>query len=296
MRETIPFTTEEAWLAERKKDVTSTEVSALFNVCPYKSKFQLWHEKKGSIEDGFEDNDRAKWGRRLQDAIAFGFAADNNLDIRRLDDYVRLPHCRMGSSFDFITTDGQTLIEVKNVDGLIYKDKWIDGEAPAHIEIQVQHQMHVIGVRKAVIAPLVGGNKLTPIYREYDPLVGKALEDQCVEFWRSIEAGIEPEIQLPCDVDTLGKLYAPVENKVVDVTGDPTIEYALLEYKNLGAEIKALTDRRTLAKGQVLLALGDADKLVCGAYNVSFKEQKGAVVSYERKDSRVFRINERKAK
>ena len=42
----IPITNKQDWLENRLLDVTSTEVSALFNVNPYKSQFELYIEKK----------------------------------------------------------------------------------------------------------------------------------------------------------------------------------------------------------------------------------------------------------
>lgn len=40
-RETIHHDTEEAWLAARKRDVTSTESAALFGMSPYLTAFEL---------------------------------------------------------------------------------------------------------------------------------------------------------------------------------------------------------------------------------------------------------------
>ena len=44
-RERIERTSEQAWLQQRAKDVTSTEVSALFGLSPYMTEFELWHRK-----------------------------------------------------------------------------------------------------------------------------------------------------------------------------------------------------------------------------------------------------------
>ena len=42
----IPITNKQDWLEYRLLDVTSTEVSALFNVNPYQTEFELYNQKK----------------------------------------------------------------------------------------------------------------------------------------------------------------------------------------------------------------------------------------------------------
>ena len=69
-----PITDKQSWLENRLLDVTSTEVSALFNLNPYKSEFQLYHEKKDKVVINIDDNERMMWGRHLEDSIALGFA------------------------------------------------------------------------------------------------------------------------------------------------------------------------------------------------------------------------------
>ena len=44
--ETIPVTDKQSWLQARLQDVTSTEVSALYDLSPYRTEFDLYQEKK----------------------------------------------------------------------------------------------------------------------------------------------------------------------------------------------------------------------------------------------------------
>ena len=89
------------WLELRSMDITSTEVSALFGISPYKTHFELWHQHKDGLITEIEENERMRWGSRLQNAIAEGIAEDEGWQIRLMDEYVRDPARRMGSSFDF---------------------------------------------------------------------------------------------------------------------------------------------------------------------------------------------------
>ena len=93
--------TEREWLAMRAKDLTSTEAAALFDASPYMTEFELNCIKTGKLPKDFEENDRMKWGSRLEGAIAAGIAEDYGLIVEPFKVYMRIPELRMGSSFDF---------------------------------------------------------------------------------------------------------------------------------------------------------------------------------------------------
>jgi len=129
--ETIIPANESEWLALRTKDITSTDVAALFGLSPYCTLFELWHRKKNLTSVDFEATEWVKWGQRLQDSIAAGVAEDNGWVIRRMSEYVRIPELRIGASFDFsIETEYERpsetfekgLLEIKNVDSLAFRD------------------------------------------------------------------------------------------------------------------------------------------------------------------------------
>jgi putative phage-type endonuclease len=157
----IEIESEKQWLAERAKDVTSTEVSALFGLSPYLTEFELFHQKRDGVTVKFEPNERMKWGNRLESAIAHGAAEDMGWDIAKFNVYMRDQAARIGSSFDFeikSSANGPGILEIKNVDWVQYQKSWIDDgngniEAPEHIELQVQHQMEIADYNWCAIAP-----------------------------------------------------------------------------------------------------------------------------------------------
>ena len=116
-----PITNKQDWLENRLLDVTSTEVSALYDLNPYKSAFELYNEKKEKLVVNLEDTSRLAWGRRLEDSIAQGCAEDQGWDVEPFDVYISNTKTRMGSSFDYKITSGDEvgIMEVKNVDGII---------------------------------------------------------------------------------------------------------------------------------------------------------------------------------
>jgi len=99
--ETIEIKSQEEWLQQRAKDVTSTEVSALYGLSPYLTEFELFHNKRDQVVVRLEPNERMKWGNRLEAAIAHGAAEDQGWDISKFNVYMRDMDARIGSSFDF---------------------------------------------------------------------------------------------------------------------------------------------------------------------------------------------------
>lgn len=146
---------EKEWLKRRKKYVTSTSMSAILGVSSYKTPFEYFHERKGNYEVQFEENERIIWGNRLESAIAYGVAEDLGLEVEPYKVFIETDR-GVASSFDFKITKNPNrpretgLLEIKNVDTFIHKDKWVfkDNlvlEAPPYIEAQAMFQLWVSG-------------------------------------------------------------------------------------------------------------------------------------------------------
>lgn len=189
-REIIPFITEEAWLANRVHDLTSSDVPCLFG-CGYQSYEELLHHKKSKILPNILKNERMEWGIALQDSIAHEFARINNWVISKKEEYIRIPELRIGSSFDF-EIHGNTeekLLEIKNISQDAYK-KWIKGfeiEASPYIEIQVQHQLLVSGLNEAYIGCLIAGCQGIVLPRKANSKIQQAILTKSKEFWQRID-------------------------------------------------------------------------------------------------------------
>lgn len=293
-RETVPFTTEAAWLAERAKDLTSTESAMLFGCSPYGTAYELHHVKTGELEKDFQDNDRTRWGRRLEAAIAYGIAEDHGLIVEPFKDYMRIPELRIGSSFDFriigIVEDwkgdenyfrqlfrehGAGLMEVKNVDGLAFKRSWLTGEeneAPPHIEFQAQHQMLVSDHPWVVIAPLVGGNTPSPFARLRDGETCDLILQKAADFWEGVDNGTPPDPDFGADADTIARLYARSTGEEIDLTDNDRVAELCAEHADAGKAEKDAKGRKDAAKAELLTIIGGAAKCQAAGFNISATE------------------------
>lgn len=326
MIECIVPKNEQEWLNLRVEDITSTEVAALFGVSPYMTLFELWHRKKNKTVVEIEQNDRMKWGTRLQDSIAAGIAEDQGWTVRRMDEYIRNPNLRMGSSFDFeimipvdegavrkAMHDGDSavigdavsektgLLEIKNVDSLAFMQGWAvegdDIEAPPHIELQVQHQLAVTGRTFAYIGALVGGNTVKLIKREPDAKIIEAIRTQVASFWFSIAADKEPTPDFVRDAAFIARLYGYAEpDKIFDARGDANILSLVEKYRHFSEQEKKAKEERDAIKAQLLMTIGDAEKVTADGFSITANMVGPAHVEYDREGYRQFRVNWKKGK
>jgi putative phage-type endonuclease len=313
--ETIKINDRQAWLRERLRDVTSTEVSALYGLNPYQTAFELYHRKKDQVVEEIEPSERMRWGSRLESAIAHGVAEDQGWHISKMDLYIRRPEHRLGSSFDFEILDdndsGFGLLEIKNVSERSFREHWQDhGQdaliAPAHIELQLQHQMLVSGRPWGVIVALVGGSEARIARREADPAIWDSIIATVAAFWKRVKAGNAPAIQTDADVQfALRRLHA-LANAGEEVDASEEVERLLDEYEAVSKAIKQHEQQRDWIKAQILERVGPASRVRCSAGTLNLamtKDVQPTVITPEmvgqtfggRKGYRQFRFSRKEA-
>jgi len=264
--ETIVIESEDQWLQQRTQDITSTEVSALFGLSPYKTEFELYHEKSNGQAVKIPDNTRMKWGRRFEAPIAQGVAEDQGWNIAKINVYMRDAAARIGSSFDYkieSSSDGPGLLEIKNVDTLQFRKNWLDDEAPEHIELQIQHQMEVSGIKWCALVAMVGGNDPKVILRNYDSDIGRSIRAKVAAFWETVDSGRAPSADYTRDADLVARLHSRSNaGEILDTTNDVEFERLVLEYQTLSVQIDELDAQRKAHKAQLLERIGAAEKVI----------------------------------
>lgn len=279
-RELILPTDEEHWHALRAQDLTSTDIAALFGLSPYATAIDVWHNKRDGVTSSIADNDRMKWGRRLESVVAQGIAEDQGWFAEPFQEYGRLPEHRIGASFDFITglplseNDERAILEIKTVDALAFRNGWtIEDdfvEAPAHIELQLQHQLLVSGLRVGYIGALIGGNRVELLRREADDGVHAAILQKAAEFWRSIESGTPPPVVTADDARAYIRHATSIEpGKLLDARGDADLRRLLAEYQTAKNQAKACEDAADVLKAELLARIGHAEKVMFDGGTIS---------------------------
>ena len=307
-----PITDTQSWLENRLLDVTSTEVSALFNLNPYQTEFELYHQKKDKVVVNIDDNERMMWGRHLEDSIASGFAKKYKMKVEQFDVYMRDPETRMGSSFDYkiVSEEEPMILEIKNVDGLAYRKNWIEHdeyniEPPEHIALQLQHQLEITGYNVGYIVALVGGNTMKVVRSERDPRIGKLLKGKVENFWERIKLGVPPDVDYTRDSQYIMKNLCNQADAGVTLEADEDMDKLIDDYNAINREYVSLGKQKDAVKAQILEKSQNASKIVSINGTISCgmsKESKGKLITQDmvgtyqnpRKGYRMFRFNQPK--
>ena len=311
--EIIEIESQEQWLGERAKDVTSTEVSALYGLSPYLTEFELFHNKRDNVIVRIEPNERMRWGNRLESAIAHGVAEDQGWDISKLNVYARDPAARIGSSFDFkinSSSDGPGILEVKNVDWLQYQRNWIDDgagniEAPEHIELQIQHQMEILDYSWTALTVLVGGNEQKVVLRNRDREIGADIRQRVAAFWERVQTNTAPSPDYTADAEFIIKQLRADADAGLVAESDASLDQLIEQYAFLTRSIKEQDELKDATKAQILERIGKASKLVSPLGTISCgvtKDSPGTLITADmvgtyqgaRKGYRQFRFTPKK--
>lgn len=313
---------EAAWLQMRAADVTSTESPALFGLSPYCTEFELFHRKREGEVVSIEATQRMRWGQRLERVIAQAIAEEYGVKVRRLSAYMRHDEVEgMGASFDYEVVGwaepwpddkpselrrlwgehGPGVIEIKNVDYLVFRDNWLvadDGgktvEPPPHIDVQVQHQLEVVRRNWAAVAVLVAGNDLQVVVREREPDVGAKIAHYVQAFWHNVRLNREPEPDYLRDAEKLRDIYRHAgAGAPLDLRHSNRANELCAEYRDAAAAEKAAKDRKTAASSELLTLIGDAPKAFAAGFAISAGTVAETEVAYTRKAYRNLRVTQK---
>lgn len=258
------------WLEYRKPDITSTDTAALFGLSPYKTKFELYHKHASGIVLDFKENDRMRKGNALEAGIA-ELAAEQEgwTDLAPFKDYMRLPDLRIGSSFDFIANrDGKRLlVEIKLVDPFRYRDMWVDGQAPDHIEIQAAHEMMVADVDQIAIVAWTGGYDCNVIYRDRDPEMEAAMFATIAQFWADVDAKNEPAPDFANDEATIAALFRSLRAQPEDMS-DAGIDDLVTQFELANMQKLEFEKQAKELKAQLHFRLGDIAEAFTNRYKI----------------------------
>lgn len=277
---------EAEWLALRHNYISSTESAALLGLGDYQTPYEIGLEKQSKEPPaGFEARDRVLWGKRMQEVIAKGISDDYGVKVRRVNGYAVHPTCKLGASFDYeivgcktadngeiVAVEDTTLqemykekgagvLEIKAVDGLIFRKRWItedkEIEAPPQIEIQLQHQLEAIQTREwGALGVLAGGNSPHVVVRDRERDFGARIVETVDHFWLELAAGRLPPVTLPADIEiirqlyvgtTAGKIYMPADEEQATEIAKLCSEYkANAEHAKLYEEARKTCGARLL--------------------------------------------------
>ena len=271
----------EDWLHYRKCGITGTDAGAILGLNPYRSAFQVYHDK---ISDTIEniDNEAMRQGRDLEDYVAQRFTEATGLKVRRANAiYQSKEHPLLLADFDRLIVGQKAGLECKTVSPFS-ADKWADGKIPAHYLAQVDHYLAVSGFDCWYVAALIFGRELVIHKIVTDKQVLSDLIDKEELFWTNHVVPQIPPAPNGCDCDTqqINQLYE-VDNR--DKTADLSALHGLLDKRQeLSDQIEQMEQEKTAIEQQVKLQMQDAAYGTAPGYKVSWVSSESKRVDSQR--------------
>ncbi len=214
-----------------RKSVSASQMSALFNVNPYLTRWMLYRWLKHGEEVPNPEDNRMDWGTRMEPLTLQAAAEDLRLEVRptRLPDgsqpYVRNGLIGATRDAEIICPDrGPGALEVKCAfDYQIFMEKWGGGKTPPkHNETQLQSQMKVGDGKTPYKWGVLGlwcGGEMFYFERKPIPELWDAIDVEAAKMFDDIAHDREPDpFGDPVEADLIKKVFVTVAGKIIDMS------------------------------------------------------------------------------
>jgi putative phage-type endonuclease len=155
---------------EARKGLGGSDIASVMDKNPYKSAFTLYAEKTGLVDGNIEPSMPMKMGTAFEPVIRDLFVKNNSewLKVHETGTWASIEDPRSVANPDGIIEwdDGSLgVLEIKF--SRMYWDK-----LPEHYNLQVQHYLSVLGLKRAVVVAVAGGD-----WKEFDVVRDDSLID-----------------------------------------------------------------------------------------------------------------------
>lgn len=286
----IKYNGRDHWLSIRRQFIGGSESAVLLGASLFGSLYSMYMEKTEQAPDDFTDNTRMQWGRRLEASIRDGIAEDlgyaNDECLYCDTTYFHMSgeyaHARVGSTPDGVFTHpsdaviealgdvkGPGIFEIKNVDGLMHREKWTDGEPPLQYIIQLQHYMAVMGYEWGALGALVGGNDpQVYFYRRHEPTI-VAIIEASANFWRQVDERKVPPVDGSVATENTIKAMHPRSTvESVDLSGDNELPELCSQYLEVKAKERDHGKQARELRNKIMAKVGDAGLVYANGYTL----------------------------
>jgi putative phage-type endonuclease len=216
------------WLLERAKSIGSSDAPAILGVAPFSDATPLGvYVAKTQPPLPEEESEAKRWGHLLEAAVAANFGGRSGLAVESPPPWSLYRSEEAGflhaTPDRFVVPEAgpRRILEVKTtryggrklVDGT-FQDEWESGP-PLWVQVQVQHQLLVLGLDSAYVAVLIGGQEYRSFEVHADRAFQSALLEKLAEFWARVQARNPPEHSGHADYDTVRRMFTRSAGRVI---------------------------------------------------------------------------------
>lgn len=250
------YETREEWLHARTSGIGGSDAPAVLRKSPWATPFSVWAEKRGLISPEHIESQRLTIGHVLEPAIAklyeleTGDETHDPGDFRIFEGEERFQLATLDRISDRIP-----VVELKTAGN---SGDWRNGP-PLNYQIQVQHQLAVVGADRGVIAVLFGSPTFQFAAFEIernDRFIGAMTKAERA-FWEMVESDEAPEIDESEATRNALQRFSYQKGKEIELPDD------IGSLTNRLRKVKRLADRmneiQTGIENRIKAVMGDAE-------------------------------------
>jgi putative phage-type endonuclease len=255
--------------AERLTGLGGSDNGVVLGMSPFKTRLELYLEKRGELAPDFSDNSLTRAGRIMEQVIAAMYAEAKGVKVRKINRQLRHPdYPWMVGHIDRDVVGEKRGVEIKNVSPRIGyrwgKSGDPDGVAEYHLP-QVHSYMLLMNYEVFDVAAYFGGDDLRIYPVERDPEWDEILIGAASDFWHHhVLAGVppEPDFDHRSTIPLLSRLYPGTNGQTVEA--DEMIRHWAAVAQDAAAKATEYEAVAKSAKGHLLAFMGDAAVLSLG--------------------------------
>ena len=245
---------------KRKCGLGASDSAIIMGYSSYKTPYQLYLEKTGTVSDKDETNEQQYWGNEIEPLIIRRFAQENNVVVTFPDTIHHPDYPFIFANLDGWIESERAVVEAKCANSFQRKewDTQTSDGIPLSYLIQIAKQVAVTDATRGYCAVLFGGNEYMQFMYERDKALEELIIQADCEFWFNVQNRIEPDPKNTSDCRL--KYKTPAPDKVAQATYQ--IGNALCELMNVKMKIKQLSEEEDMFKMRLMSHMGNAEYLV----------------------------------
>lgn len=252
------------WLLERRKSIGASDAPAVLGVSSFASATPLKvYLDKTSTEDpgAAEETEEQRWGHLLEGPVAERFSERTGLAAEAPPPWSLF---RKEGSPLHATPDrflrppkGAEPIGILEIKSTRFRGEEWEVGPPLGVQVQVQHQLLVLGFEAAYVAVLIQGSEYRQFQMNADRSFQAALSEKLAEFWERVQARNPPAPSGAADFDTVRRMFSRAQKKTVSLPkGMMLTRDVWLAAKEARFAAEAAEKRAAV---EMMAALGDAE-------------------------------------
>lgn len=255
------------WHAWRREGIGGSDAPIVTGDAPWGSRYRLWAEKLGEA-DPEPPTARMRLGNLAEPLIADLYAERTGRELSVADTLRVHPENRwMRASID--RWAGERIVECKLSDSSDWGHEGTD-EVPAHVMVQVQHQLAVTGAPVADVAHLPSRGDLRVYTIEPDARLIDLLIAEEEAFWAQVTRREPPAIDGSRATATYFAARYPSDNGA-EMVADADLAAVVDLLRDVRTRIDMLDERKAALESRIKAALGELSVLRGPAWHVTWK-------------------------